>query len=215
MSKAPNWLTVPLDTSSPGPLSTGRDSPVITAWLTEVWPERMTPSTGTVSPGSTRSRSPTRTCLRRDDLLPVRRSDSRAVRGVRWTSFSMPARALATVSSSSRAPSCMMKATSPAAKSSPMTHRGDQGDGDQHVRLDVKGGDQADDGLQDDGHAAQDDGHPGRVEGQRAASQTGWPAAPRRRGPGRPRPFCMPPHSRRCFQSFHPWIFHRLCLIYP
>ena len=32
----------------------------------------------------------------------------------------MPARALATVRSSSRAPNCMMKATSPAAKSSPM-----------------------------------------------------------------------------------------------
>ena len=31
ISKEPNWLTVPLDISSPGPLSTGRDSPVITA----------------------------------------------------------------------------------------------------------------------------------------------------------------------------------------
>ena len=62
MSKEPNWFTVPLDTSSPGPLSTGRDSPVITAWLMEVWPDRITPSTGTVSPGRTRSRSPTRTC---------------------------------------------------------------------------------------------------------------------------------------------------------
>ena len=31
ISKAPNWLTVPLITSSPTPLSTGRDSPVITA----------------------------------------------------------------------------------------------------------------------------------------------------------------------------------------
>ena len=36
MSNEPNWLTVPDDTSSPGPLSTGRLSPVMTAWLTEV-----------------------------------------------------------------------------------------------------------------------------------------------------------------------------------
>ena len=31
MSKAPNWLTVPEATSSPTVLSTGRDSPVMTA----------------------------------------------------------------------------------------------------------------------------------------------------------------------------------------
>lgn len=42
-------------------------------------------------------------------------SITRAVRGVRCTSLSMPARALATVSSSRRPPSCMMNATSPAA----------------------------------------------------------------------------------------------------
>ena len=33
---APNWLTVPLDTSSPALLSTGSDSPVMTAWLMDV-----------------------------------------------------------------------------------------------------------------------------------------------------------------------------------
>ena len=119
ISKAPNWFTVPLETSSPGPLSTGRGSPVITAWLMEVCPVRISPSTGTVSPGSTRSTSPTATCSAgmASSRPPVRR---RAVWGVRCTSFSMPARARATVRSSSRAPSCMMKATSPAAKSSPM-----------------------------------------------------------------------------------------------
>ena len=76
-------------------------------------------NTGTVSPGSTRSTSPTATCSAgmASSRPPVRR---RAVWGVRCTSFSMPARARATVRSSSRAPSCMMKATSPAAKSSPM-----------------------------------------------------------------------------------------------
>ena len=119
MSKEPNWLTVPLETGSPGPLSTGRDSPVITDWSMAVWPWRITPSTGMVSPGSTRSRSPTLTSSAGMIRSPPF-SITRAVRGVRWTSFSIPARALATVRSSSRAPSCMMKATSPAAKISPM-----------------------------------------------------------------------------------------------
>ena len=31
ISNAPNWLTVPLETSSPTDLSTGSDSPVMTA----------------------------------------------------------------------------------------------------------------------------------------------------------------------------------------
>ena len=72
-----------------------------------------------VSPGSTRSRSPTLTASAGTAVSfpPVM---TRAVCGVRWTSFSMPARARATVSSSRRPPSCMMNATSPAAKSSPM-----------------------------------------------------------------------------------------------
>ena len=85
----------------------------------EVCPDRITPSTGTHSPGSTRRVSPTCTCSAGITLSAPPRS-TRAVRGVRCTSFSMPARALATVSSSSRPPSCMMKATSPAAKSWPM-----------------------------------------------------------------------------------------------
>ena len=120
MVKAPNWFTVPLATSFPSPLSTGRDSPVITAWLMEVWPWRITPSTGTVSPGRTRSWSPTWTSSAGMIFSPSA-VITRAVRGVRWTSFSIPARALATVRSSKRPPSCMMKATSPAAKSSPMS----------------------------------------------------------------------------------------------
>ena len=86
----------------------------------EVWPEVITPSTGMLSPGSTRSRSPTRTCPAGTMFSPSG-SSRRAVCGVRCTSFSMPARARATVTSSSSAPSCMMKATSPAAKSSPIS----------------------------------------------------------------------------------------------
>ena len=72
-----------------------------------------------VSPGSTRSTSPTATASAGTVSSPSGVS-RRAVRGVRCTSFSMPALALATVSSSSREPSCMMKAISPAAKISPM-----------------------------------------------------------------------------------------------
>ena len=119
MVKAPYWLTVPLDTWSPGALSTGKDSPVMTDWSTEVRPSHMIPSTGIVSPGSTRSSSPTCTISAGTTSSPSPVS-RRAVRGVSFTSFSMPALARATVRSSSRAPSCMIKATSPAAKSSPM-----------------------------------------------------------------------------------------------
>ena len=45
-------------------------------------------------------------------------------------------------------------------------HRGDQRQGHQHVRLDVKSRHQADDGLQHNGHAAQDDGDPRHIKGE-------------------------------------------------
>ena len=118
MSKEPKRFTVPDETSSPTPLSTGRLSPVITAWSTEVSPEIITPSTGIVSPGRTRSTSPTRTSVA--GIISSPPDMRRAVCGVSCTSRSMPARALATVKSSSSAPSCMMNATSPAAKSWPV-----------------------------------------------------------------------------------------------
>ena len=119
MSKVPNWLTVPLETSSPASLSLGRGSPVITDWLTEVCPERITPSAGIVSPGNTRRISPMRTSSAgiTSSLVP---STFRAVAGVKRTSLSIPFRARATVSSSRSSPSCMMNAISAAAKSSPM-----------------------------------------------------------------------------------------------
>ena len=56
---APNRLIVPEYTSSPTALSTGSDSPVITLWSTVVVPSVMTPSTGIVSPGKTRTSLPT------------------------------------------------------------------------------------------------------------------------------------------------------------
>ena len=48
----------------------------------------------------------------------------------------------------------------------PNDEGGNQGDGHQHVRLDVKGCHQADDCLQDDGDTAEDDSCPGGVKGQ-------------------------------------------------
>ena len=46
------------------------------------------------------------------------------------------------------------------------THRRDQRKGHQHVRLDVKGCHQADDGFQNNGNAAENDGHPCQVKGE-------------------------------------------------
>ena len=48
----------------------------------------------------------------------------------------------------------------------PDEHRSDQRKGHQHVGLDVKGRDQADERFQHDGYAAEHDGHPRRVERQ-------------------------------------------------
>jgi hypothetical protein len=49
-------------TSSPGPFSTGIDSPVSIDWSTLEAPSVTMPSTGTFSPGRTRTRSPAWTC---------------------------------------------------------------------------------------------------------------------------------------------------------
>ena len=50
-SSAPRPLIVPANTSSPGALSTGSDSPVTGAWLTALWPATTSPSSGIFSPG--------------------------------------------------------------------------------------------------------------------------------------------------------------------
>ena len=57
--KAPNWFNVPARTSSPGPLSTGKLSPVRALASTADRPSRTTPSTGMRPPGLTKTRSPT------------------------------------------------------------------------------------------------------------------------------------------------------------
>ena len=59
MRNAPVWLRVAPVTESPGFLATGIDSPVIMDSSTVLFPSVITPSTGTFSPGRTRSTSPT------------------------------------------------------------------------------------------------------------------------------------------------------------
>ena len=117
MVKVPSWLTTPLATSSPGALSTGMLSPVMTDWSTAVVPSVTTPSTGTVSPASTRTSSPAWTCPASTSTKPPPRR-TRARCGVKRTRASMPRRARSAVWSSSIEPTCMMSATSPAANHS-------------------------------------------------------------------------------------------------
>ena len=59
--KEPDLLMAAAATLSPGPLSTGRDSPVRADSSTAEVPSTMTPSTGMDWPGRTTMRSPTRT----------------------------------------------------------------------------------------------------------------------------------------------------------
>ena len=58
MMKLPDWLSVPAITLAPTSLVTGMDSPVTSDSSSEERPSRMTPSTGTFSPGRTRKESP-------------------------------------------------------------------------------------------------------------------------------------------------------------
>ncbi|MNH19781.1 hypothetical protein D3C72_1319430 [compost metagenome] len=54
---------VPAKTLSPGPFSTGRLSPVIGAWSMLDWPLITSPSRPMRSPGRTRTKAPSTTCL--------------------------------------------------------------------------------------------------------------------------------------------------------
>ena len=64
-------------TASPIPLSTGTDSPVSAASSSAAVPDRISPSTGTASPGFTRKMSPTLTSLTgRRISSPFRRSSA-------------------------------------------------------------------------------------------------------------------------------------------
>ena len=59
-SSAPRPLMVPANTSSPGALSIGSDSPVTGAWLTALCPATTAPSSGIFSPGLTTMTAPGR-----------------------------------------------------------------------------------------------------------------------------------------------------------
>ncbi|MNI26936.1 hypothetical protein D3C73_806570 [compost metagenome] len=59
MTSAPDWFMVPPIAVAPMSLVTGIDSPVTIDSSTALRPSTTSPSTGTFSPGRTRSRSPT------------------------------------------------------------------------------------------------------------------------------------------------------------
>ena len=119
ISMEPNRLMVPQNTSSPIPLSTGRDSPVIIDWSTEVSPPAMIPSTGMLSPGRILRRSPF--LISSAEIISSLPSRSlRPIAGARLMSFFKPFLARLVVASSRSAPMAMIKATSPAANRSPM-----------------------------------------------------------------------------------------------
>ena len=81
MTKPPDWLSVPPITLPPASLVTGIDSPVTIDSSSDERPSRMTPSTGTFSPGRTRSRSPTASAVELDLLVGAVVAD--AARGLR------------------------------------------------------------------------------------------------------------------------------------
>ena len=119
MSMAPKRLSVPPKTSSPTPLSIGSDSPVITDWSTEVAPLIITPSIGMVSPGSTLNMSSILTSAS-GIISSTPPLTLRPCCGASLMRFSSPTFARSVVMSSRTSPSAMMKATSPAAKTSPI-----------------------------------------------------------------------------------------------
>ena len=96
--EAAGWFIVPPITLSPGSLVTGMDSPVTIDSSTALRPSSTSPSTGTCSPGRTRRRSPTATCVEGDILVAAVGADAarassardRAARGWRRRSARAP-----------------------------------------------------------------------------------------------------------------------------
>ena len=83
MTSDPVPLTVAPVTRSPAPFSTGIGSPVIIDSSTLLIPYSTTPSTGTFSPGRTRSRAPTCTWSKGTSASEPSSRTRRAVFGVR------------------------------------------------------------------------------------------------------------------------------------
>ena len=100
-SSAPRPLMVPANTSSPGALSIGSDSPVTGAWLTSLWPATTAPSSGIFSPGLMTISAPGRDRVdARSGARPLRRAPARR-RGVRSISALIAWRARSSVRASS------------------------------------------------------------------------------------------------------------------
>ncbi len=87
----PDWFTVPPMTSSPSSFWTGRDSPVIMASFTELSPFTTVPSAGTLSPGRTRTTSPSLSASNATSSVSSPSVTRSAVDGISFaSSFSAP-----------------------------------------------------------------------------------------------------------------------------
>ena len=104
-TRAPVWFRVPPMTVSPGVLVTGMDSPVTSDSSTEDRPSGTVPSTGTFSPGRTRSRSPSWTSSRATSSSVPSAAIRRAVLGARFSSALMAPEVCSRARSSSTWPS--------------------------------------------------------------------------------------------------------------
>ena len=99
ITRLPDLASVPPVNESPGAFSTGSGSPVIMLSSTVALPSITTPSTGTLSPGRTRRRSPGRTSSNGTSASPPS-PNRRAVFGARSMRARMasPVRSRAAVS---------------------------------------------------------------------------------------------------------------------
>ena len=105
ITNVPVVLTVPPVTRSPGSLSTGIDSPVTIDSSTALAPSVTRPSTGILSPGRTRRRSPGRTSDRGTSCSEPSALTRRAVGGARASRARMALLVWARARSSSTCPS--------------------------------------------------------------------------------------------------------------
>ena len=87
MTAYPDVTMVAEKTFCPTERKTGKDSPVMLAWLTDTDPSESVPSTGIESPCRMTTRSPTRTSEAGTVLSTPESSRIRAVFGVRSSSF--------------------------------------------------------------------------------------------------------------------------------
>ena len=136
----------------------------MTAWLMDVCPDMITPSTGTVSPGRTRILSPIATwsagmIFSEPSVMTraLRASDGPASQSASGPGNSQVLKQRAQLHDESHFARGKILADA---------DRSDKGQGDEHIGFDVKGGDKSDDRFHDDRDAAENDRDPGRIKGQ-------------------------------------------------